>query len=455
MRKWSKKIGVLGGCLVGLGGLFNPVHAQFGGSPPFSRAVFADEPQAPVPPDFPNPGNGGTEKVSPFSLRDDGAPNAFTIIDAPPATYNYHFVARTEYLGWWVSPIRVPAPLVTTSTANPFTANDFGALGQPSTIPLFDAGNRNYSLVSGGRLTLGIAPGFVPPIEVSGMWLGQSDTLFALASTGTPLIARPVALLTVPTITGGPSESAYLVAGPGFGTGVINIGSSLNVWGIDTDMFCNLCDNGTIQIDFIAGYKYLEMNEHFIISSSYIASVPTAFNAIPGGVPPGLPVSVTDDFYTRNQFNGGTIGLRGRLNMGSFMLTTDVKLSMGSTFQYSPLNGNSTLGGPGGNLPVTAGILALPSNALLTRHEFSIVPEANVSLSYQVTPNIRIFGGYNVLAWTQILRAAEQIQTAIDPTQVPTDFSYVPGQVGTGPQHPGRMSTFFANGFNAGLEIGF
>ncbi len=457
MRKWCKNLGVLAGSLLGLGGLLGPAHAQFGAGLPSGPGIFADDPHQGTPPDFPNPGTGGSEqKVSPFSLRDDGAPNAFTIQEAPPATYPYSMTFRGEYLGWWVSHINIPAPLATGSTANPLTATDFGALGQPSTNVLLGAGPQSYGMLNGGRATFGFAPGFLPPIEVSGLTFNRDVTLLDANSAGGTTIARPVQLLTAPTITGAASESAYLVAGPGFGVGGLTITSSLSLWGIDTNMFYNIADNGTIQIDLSGGFKYLDMSERFHIADNYDAGVPTAFNAMPGGLPAGVPVSIFDDFFTRNQFSGGTIGARTRMNWGPVMLSADTRLSLGSTFQYLSINGNTTIGGGSGGLTQGGGILALPSNmGNLSQHAFSVVPELNVTLSYQVTKNVRIFAGYNLLYWTNVIRAADQIQTAIDPRQVPTDFTFAPGNIGIGPNAPFRTSNFFANGVAGGLEFGF
>src|SRR6266436_2927623 len=80
MRKWWKKIGVLAGGLMGLAGLLSPVHAQHGlpGGDGFPGGVFPGAPQPPPGPDFPNPSAPPSEPVSPFSLTNDGSPNAWT-----------------------------------------------------------------------------------------------------------------------------------------------------------------------------------------------------------------------------------------------------------------------------------------------------------------------------------------------------------------------------------------
>jgi hypothetical protein len=55
-----------------------------------------------------------------------------------------------------------------------------------------------------------------------------------------------------------------------------------------------------------------------------------------------------------------------------------------------------------------SGLLALPSNiGVASVREFSIIPETNVALSYQLGSHVRIFGGYNVLSWNNVARPSD------------------------------------------------
>jgi hypothetical protein len=223
------------------------------------------------------------------------------------------------------------------------------------------------------------------------------------------------------------------------------------MWGVDANFLVPLTDNGVIQFDGMFGYRYARLNESFRVDSGYQATVPTTFNGqvIPGG----FAVSLVDEFAAQNEFNGGTIGIRNRLNYSRLTLMTDAKISLGVVHEALNVGGSTTLGG---GTTVPGGILALPSNSgLTTRQEFCVIPEVNVTLSLQLTPNIRVFGGYNLLWWSNVIRPADQISTAVDFRQVPIDRNFVPGFVGSAPVPTFNTTSFFAHGINVGLEVGF
>lgn len=454
MRKWWKKIGVLAGGLVGLAGLLAPVQAQFGIPGP-DGGVFPGAPQPPPAPDFPNPAPPPTEPVSPFSLTNDGSPNAWS--EGPPSSTGYRWSMRAEYINWRVPGINVPVPIVTTSTA-PNVNTNFGAFGQSATIPIFGGSSYHYDNVPGGRLTMGIATGILPPIELSGMAFNRNLDLLGLSSSGalgSPVLARPVNVLTVPNILGAPSSDASIIAFPGLGGGAITVQSHLNIWAFDADMVIPLCDNGVIQIDVLLGYKYAELRESLNIAEIY--SIPgSQFNNLVGGTPPGFTTSILDNFAADNRFNGGVVGFRSRLNYSSFSLITDGRVALGNNREIYNVTGTSTLGGLGSGLALPGGLLALNSNSGTTgRNVFTVIPELNMTLSCQLTTNLRVFAGYNIQYWTNVLRAGDQITTAIDPRQVPTDRNFIPNFVGIGPLSGFRTTDFFAHGFSVGLEVGF
>jgi hypothetical protein len=457
MRKWWKKSGVLAGGLMGLAGLLSPVHAQFGiPGPDGPGGVFPGAPQPPQAPDFPNPSVPPSEPVSPFTLTNDGSPNAWTD-GGPPASTGYRFSLRAEYLNWWVPGINVPIPVVTSSTA-PNVNNNFGALGQANTVTVFGGQSYDYRAVLGGRLTLGMATGIVPPIEVSGLSFNRNLNLFSATSDGSPnssVLARPLNLLTVPNILGGPSAAASVIAFPGFGGGGISVESHLNLWAFDADMLIPLTDNGVIQIDFLFGYKYAELRESLNIAESY--TIPgSQFNNLAGGVPAGFTTGIIDNFAAGNRFNGGTVGLRSRFNYSAFTLITDARVALGNNRELYNATGTSSLSGGGSSLSLPGGLLALNSNSGTTsRNTFTAIPELNLTLSCQLTGNIRVFAGYNILYWSNVIRAGDQLSINLDPRQIPTDRNFVPNFTGTGPNSTFITTSFFGHGFNVGLEVGF
>jgi hypothetical protein len=455
MRKWVKRVGILSGGLLGLGGLLAPVEraqAQYGPLPQ-GHGMFAADPQPPMPAEFPNPAKGGGEPVSPFSIRDEGMPNAFTCMDAPPSTTPpYHMLLRAEYLSWWMPRINVPGPLLTTST-DTVVGPTTGIPGAPGTLVLLNQESYNMGATDGYRVTMGLAPGFMPPFEVSGMWFNRNSTIYNIASNGNLILVRPFQTVNAVNIGGLPTPTGQLVAAPGFGAGYFNASSTFNLWASDLDFFVNFADNGTIQLDFMFGYKHADYNDSFVMQNSTPPG--TLFDGTV--LPPGFQTQVVDSFAAHNQFNGGTLGLRSRLGWGRLMFWSDAKLSLGSTNEWISTNGSTTLGAR----VLPGGLLALPSNmGVTTRHEFSVIPELNLMVSCQITPNIRVFGGYNIFYWSSIVRSSDQISTIIDTTQLPTGpnagaGAFIPGHVGSAPLPGPHSTTFFAHGINLGFEVGF
>src|SRR5262249_40482492 len=131
------------------------------------------------------------DPAAPFSIRDDGMPNAFTELIDPRLRkpQPYTVVYRAEALSWWTSKGPISADLVTTSTDRKVTAQT-GALGQPGTQILVpaSAGAIDYRALYGFRASMGLATGFVPPIEISGFSFNRNFTVF---DAGPPTLTTP------------------------------------------------------------------------------------------------------------------------------------------------------------------------------------------------------------------------------------------------------------------------
>jgi len=118
MRRWRKKLGFMAGGLLGLAVLAAPAQAQFHG-PNIPGAVAAGA----------DPGAG----AGPVSLPDDGSPNAFVDLENPNQWKRPLLLFSAEGMIGITKRAPLNVPLVTTST-NPNTATDVGAIGEPSTV---------------------------------------------------------------------------------------------------------------------------------------------------------------------------------------------------------------------------------------------------------------------------------------------------------------------------------
>ena len=59
------------------------------------------------------------------------------------------------------------------------------------------------------------------------------------------------------------------------------------------------------------------------------------------------------------------------------------------------------------------------SIGIYDRDQFAVIPEFNLNVGYQLAGHLRGRVGYTFIYWTNVLRATEQIDTVINPTQFP------------------------------------
>ncbi|HZU39203.1 MAG TPA: BBP7 family outer membrane beta-barrel protein, partial [Gemmataceae bacterium] len=356
---------------------------------------------------------------------------------------------------WWVRPevllwttkTDVTPPLVTTGPQA-----SLGALGQPGTVVLF-GGDINQGLFVGGRLTAGmwLDPEMEWGIEGSVFGLGQRTVNFGASSTGEPVLARPIFS---PTGAAGVEQIANLqevINGvtvlPTFGS--VAVRETSRLWGGNTDLIFGLCRGDWGRLDLIGGFRYLNLRDDLSINENVTIAATSP-------VSPGVNFLVTDAFGTRNQFYGGDIGLRSELYWGNWQLDVTGKVALGNTHEVVTINGVTGITPPG--VPTTffqGGLLALPSNiGRYSRNRFAVAPEVGINLGYQLTPHWRIFGGWNFLYWSHVVRPGNAIDTVVNPTQVPRFGGSAATLVGAArPAFTFNDSSFWAQGANIGIEF--
>lgn len=346
-----------------------------------------------------------------------------------------------EYLLWWMRDSQLP-PLVTTS---PFGTprEQAGVLGAPGTGVLFGDGNVKHDERSGGRFSFGFWFDECHDIgmDVNFFFLGQRTVPFLASSTGTPILARPF-FNPVTDV-----ESAELVAFPNVVSGTVKMDLASRLWGIDANLRKNICRGPCWSLDKIIGFRYLDLHES--LNMVEFLSVP----GLPGQSP--STIVVNDRFTARNHFYGGQVGLQWECRKGRWYLDVLGKVALGGTHQVVNIDGTTAFL-PAGGTPVTqpGGLLAQRTNSgHFSRNEFSVVPEIGVKLGYQITPHLRGFIGYNFLYWTSVARPAEQIDRAVNTSQLPSIFG--PGQLAGTPRPTFvfRDTDFWVQGISFGLEL--
>jgi hypothetical protein len=126
-------------------------------------------------------------------------------------------------------------------------------------------------------------------------------------------------------------------------------------------------------------------------------------------------------------------------------------LGLGVTKQRLIVNGQTIATQAGATTTTEGGFLAQRTNSGTFRDSrFTLLPQFDVSLGYQVTDTWRATVGYSLLYWDNVLRASEQVDTTINPGLLPPEQNPLTGDLR--PQTLMDDSGFLAHGINFGIE---
>lgn len=376
------------------------------------------------------------------------------------------FWVRGEYLNWQFRNPRL-ASIVATTSSTPNIVDNFGALDQAGTQVLLPAGQYSYDRFNGGRVIGGVTIGI--PIEISGFWMNQTTTVFQRSSdgsVGSQMLSVPFQApnLNTPGLQNVniPVELASSAGFPGLTSGSLSVTATAILWGLDVNFYYPLLGADRFFFDCFAGYRHLGLGETLTIRKTLASVNPIVaidFAAEPTGFGPGFTTTTVDEFATSNHYNAGQLGARGGFSMGRFAVLLESKLGLGETLQVLSVNGSSTLQAPGirgTTRTLEGGIFAVNSNiGTQSRSVFSFVPEIDVNIGFQLLRSVRLFAGYSILWWTNVVRPGDQISNIVDSRQIPTNSEFVAGFTGTSPGRSFVTTDFWAQGFNFGILIGF
>lgn len=314
--------------------------------------------------------------------------------------------AKIEYLMWWGRGRSTP-PLVTTSF-NGTPMADAGVLGLPTTTVLYGGNDIGTDWRSGGRLSIGRV------LDQDGMWMAvgrfyglddSTDSFHAESAAGDPILARPFFNVLLN------QQDALLVGFPGVSTnGVIDVQSKSDMMGADAYVRHLLLGEEDLTIDFLGGYQFSRLDDSLEIRNSELILVD------PQGIfAPNTTIAMRDTFRTRNEFHGGVIGLAADVMRGPWKFEALGKVGFGNQHQTVVISGNTQITpgvGPVTNDP--QGLLARQTNSgTYTRDAFTIIPEANFTLGYQIN-SWTFSAGYSFMYWKDVAWAGDQIDTRVN-----------------------------------------
>jgi hypothetical protein len=356
-------------------------------------------------------------------------------LDPPPPPRAGRIWFTSEYLLWFVRSDPSRFPLVTTDT-NPGTLLA-GSSASPTTVPLAGGSNFDYHAFSGVRLGIGgwFDAEHTIGMDVTGFFLFRRTTGLTIASdnSGNPGLYIPAYNLTLGR------EDSLVVADPALGfAGGVSVSSSLSLSGFQINGLYGLYHSESWNVNLLGGFRYLDLLE-----SLGMTNVSTDLAT-------GTTTAIGDLFETRNQFYGFALGTQILYTAGRFNAGLNAQVSLGNTHELVNIMGTTISGGT----TTPGGFFAQPSNiGRHLRNSFTAIPELGVKVGYRITPGITLFAGYDLLEWSSVARAGDQIDRVLNLTQNPV----LGGTGGTlvGAARPTTLfnrSDFFAQGLTLGVE---
>ncbi len=339
-----------------------------------------------------------------------------------------HGWVSVEFLNWFQNGMETPA-LVTTSTPSTTPQSQAGVLGRSTTSVLYGGNNDILDdRMSGTRVRFGWWFANNPNLGIEGEYLGFGIRTenFDQQSNGSTILARPY----YNAITG--LDDSELVSYPGVLSGRVRTTATSELDGAAVRFRRLLCCSsgcafspiacGPVpsqsRIDATFGWRFFQLKESLGIQEDL-----TSLNASN----PGSFV-LNDVFQTRNQFNGGELGVHWMGRRGYWSLDMLMRMGIGTTLQQVNINGTTQTTRNGTTTNAVGGLLAQRTNITnstngdtFVRNQFGVVPELGATLGYQVTQRLRLTAGYSFIYWSNVVRPGDQIDTTVNPNLLPPE----------------------------------
>jgi Putative beta barrel porin-7 (BBP7) len=397
-------------------------------------------------------------------LRRHSGPVEEAVPDSParfaftPAA-SYQVWAVPEWIVWKTTGMHLP-PLVTGSSVGT-DQTDSGVIGVGDTRVLFGNESQSTSFRSGVRARVGFWFDSTQTLglEAGLFYLGQKSSDASFSTSGNPVsLARPF----FDVLNGVPSSevigfSSVDAVGNLTSTtaGSLLVRATTDFWGGDFNLRRYIASTGSVRVDGLLGFRYQRLRD--TLETNSISTI-NADDVI-GGLASGTALRIQDMFHTTSNFYGGQFGLYTEWQAERWFVGLTGKLAMGMVKHEVRINGLTTITDPGATTSqvTIGGLLAQGTNIGRFRtSRFSVIPEIGLNVGYEISSSIRLFAGYSVLYWSNVIRPGDQIDLTVNTTQV--QRSTTDTAILTGPPRPAygaafRESGYWAHGGNLGLEL--
>ncbi len=337
-----------------------------------------------------------------------------------------HLYYGMDMMGWATKGVHAPALLTVSSLS------DGGVIGQGNTSVVAGDSFIQNEMRPGGKLTIGW---WFDPNQTSGVEFhyfeldGRRGRIDAAEDTGTFVIARPI-------IDAGSSDNAAVITASDDQNGSIRISTRLQLTSTGIVFNDLLWANQFTRIDYLAGYRHAHLADRIRIDESIVGVTGN------GDFDSGDEVTRIDQFRTVNQFDGADFGLKGWWSKnGKLAITGLAKIAIGANNNNVIIDGITSVNGSSTN----GGVLTQPSNiGRVSQQQFGIVSEVGLGLEWRPACLWKFNLGYTWFYWSEVARAASQIDTTVDPSGG-----------GSRPAFNMHTTSFWAQGLNAGFTYQF
>ena len=330
-------------------------------------------------------------------------------------------------------------PSLATTSPDGTVQDSAGVL--PGATSLFGGDDLHDEGQSGGRFSLGLwlnaqrSSG----LEFSFVYLSEDLISFAGSGSDMLILARPFF-----NVQRG-AEDSRLIAFDGLVDGDLSIASETDFQAYEIQLRRTASKSFGARSDWLFGFRRARLDDTLRINEQTVSlsgpTLDTNFNLF-------------DQFATSNEFQGGQIGIEysgPAINCGSLGLLA--KVAIGYTNSQVIISGETTTTNDAGDSTTAAGgLLTQASNiGSFDDDEFGTLSEFGISMRRRFECGLSFNVGYTFLHWSDVARAAEQVDSRVNPTQIP------PGSL-TGEALPAMSfsrSDFWAQGINLGLEYRF
>ena len=387
------------------------------------------------PAEFPNPAQPSQEPVSPFSIKDERLPNAFSCDDhARTQPMRWQFSAGYSFL--WFRPANFP-PLATTGSL--FDAVP-GAIGQPNTA-ILSSGQRDPG--SSSAFQLNSVYWLVDPevfsADANFFIMEQRSKVvgFDSGTSGIPLLARPF------FNPGAAREDADPRALAGTTTGSLSDAITTRLMGAELNLkWYSGNPNLGSSVNLFLGGRWLRLDERY-------SSFDTTNDLAPGG----FATTFSDNFTTYNQFFGAQVGCEWQFRWQRLTFGVLTKVAVGPNYQTIKVSGRTeqTDLTTGEVITDTQGLFAQTSNVgVYHAVKVAVLPEVALKLNFDLTDRIRFNVGYTLFLLNSTVRPGDQIDRRIVNIQPLLGNGFLPALPGP-PSF--QQSSFHAQMLNLGVEF--